>query len=113
MGHEEELKKEFERDCAKEWNKRRLAREYATPQGEAHWSEGLGICGPRDYKLDSCTMEPKSSRATEKAEGNMGFEETSLPDKHDYTLADLYTSPCQNFIPLTLAFLRSMRDAGT
>ena len=27
MGHEEELKKEFERDCAAEWNKRRLARE--------------------------------------------------------------------------------------
>ena len=27
MGHEEELTKEFERDCAKEWNRRRLARE--------------------------------------------------------------------------------------
>ena len=27
VGNEEELKKEFERDCAKEWNRRRLARE--------------------------------------------------------------------------------------
>ena len=27
MGNEEELKQEFERDCAKEWNRRRLARE--------------------------------------------------------------------------------------
>ena len=26
-----------------------------------------------------------------KVEGNMGFEETSLPDKHDCTLADLYS----------------------
>ena len=26
-----------------------------------------------------------------KVEDNMGFEETSLPDKHDCTLADLYS----------------------
>ena len=34
MGHGEELKKEFERDCAKEWNRRNLAREYTTVDGE-------------------------------------------------------------------------------
>ena len=41
MGHEEELKKEFERDCAKEWNKRRLAREYATADGEGFGRDGI------------------------------------------------------------------------
>ena len=61
------------------------------PQGEAHWSEGLGICNPRDNKLDSYNMEPKSSRSMKVVEDNMGFEETSLPDKHDCTLADLYS----------------------
>ena len=41
MGHEEELKKEFERDCVKEWNKRRLAREYATVDGEGFGRDGI------------------------------------------------------------------------
>ena len=41
MGHEEELKKEFERDCAEEWNKRRLARVYATVDGEGFGRDGI------------------------------------------------------------------------
>ena len=60
------------------------------PRG-GHWSEGLGICDPRDYKLDSYTTEPKSARSMTMVEGNMGFEETSLPDKRDCALTDLYS----------------------
>ena len=41
------------------------------------------------YKLDSYETELKSARSMKKVEGNMGFEETSLPDKHDCALADL------------------------
>jgi len=41
MEYEEELKKEFERDCATEWNKRRLAREYATVDGEGFGRDGI------------------------------------------------------------------------
>ena len=74
-----------ERDFITEYHKQ------SEPQGEAHWSEGLGICKPRDYKLDSYSMEPKSSRPMKVVEDNMGFEETPLPDKHDCALADLYS----------------------
>ena len=41
MGNEEEPKEEFERDCAKEWNRRRLAREYATVDGEGFGRDGI------------------------------------------------------------------------
>ena len=41
MGHEEELMKEFKRDCATEWNRRRLAREYATVDGEGFGRDGI------------------------------------------------------------------------
>ena len=74
-----------ERDFMTEYHKQ------SEPQGEAHWSEGLGICNPGDYELDSYKQEPKSARTMKKVEDNMGFEETSLPDKHDCTLADLYS----------------------
>ena len=29
--------------------------EQSEPQGEAHWSEGLGICDPRDYTNSTVT----------------------------------------------------------
>ena len=41
MENEEELKKEFERDCAKEWNKRRLERVYASVDGEGFGRDGI------------------------------------------------------------------------
>ena len=41
MGHEEELTKEFKRDCATEWNRRRLAREYATVDREGFGRDGI------------------------------------------------------------------------
>ena len=74
-----------ERDFISEYHK------HSEPQEEAHWSEGLGVCNSRDYKLESYDMKSKSSRSMKVVEGNMGFEETSLPDKHDCTLADLYS----------------------
>ena len=46
-----------ERDFVSEYQK-----QSEQPQGEAHWSEGLGICDPRDYKLDSYNTEPKSQK---------------------------------------------------
>ena len=64
---------------------------HSEPQEEAHWFEGLGICNSRDYKLETYDMKPKISRSMKVVEGNMGFEETSLPDKHDCTLPDLYS----------------------
>ena len=40
MGHEEELTAEFKSDCAAEWNRRRLAREYASVDGEEFGRDG-------------------------------------------------------------------------
>ena len=45
MGHEEELTLEFKRDCATEWNRRRLAREYASVDGEGSGRDGT-------YRID-------------------------------------------------------------
>ena len=41
MEHEEELMEEFKRDCATEWNRRRLAREYASVDGEGFGRDGI------------------------------------------------------------------------
>ena len=45
MGHEEELTQEFKRDCATEWNRHRLAREYASVDGECFGRDGI-------YRID-------------------------------------------------------------
>ena len=64
---------------------------HSESQEEAHRSEGLGLCNYRDYKLESYNNKAKSSRSMKVVEDNMGFGETSLPDKHDCTLPDLYS----------------------
>ena len=56
-----------ERDFISEYHKP------SEPQEEAHWSEGLGICNSRDYKLESYVNKSKSSRSMKVVEDNMGL----------------------------------------
>jgi len=63
MGHEEELTGEFKRDCATERNRRRLAQEYASVDGEEFGrTPGGGLTGPRAW--GSVIIETTNSTVT-------------------------------------------------